>query len=60
MKVILECKGDREMWQNIFTAKDEEFEICDSIFYEMDYDPDKRGIHRTEYGDMIISIIEEE
>lgn len=48
------------LWQNVFTAKDDEFEICDSIFYQMDYDPDKRGIYSTEYGDMIISIIEEE
>ena len=59
MKVILECDGTKNRFQDIFTSMDDNFDINDSIFYAMDYDPDIVNIHHTEYGDIKITIEKE-
>ena len=58
MRVILECDGDREMFQDIFCAMDDEFNINDNIFYTMDYEPNEKGVHCTKYGTITIKIEE--
>ena len=59
MKVILECNGDREVFQNIFTSMDGSFDINDSIFYAVDYNSNMVNVHCTEFGDMKITIEKE-
>ena len=59
MRVILECNGDRQTFQNIFTSMDDNDYIAYIIFYAMDYEPDIVNVHCTEFGDMKITIEKE-
>ena len=56
MKVILECDGDGKIFEDIFTSIDDNFDINDSIFYAIDYEPNIVNVHHTEFGDMKITI----
>lgn len=61
MKVILEFDGSEEDFERAFDSMDDNFNINDSIFWEIDYgdNPDEgRGcsIHRTQYGDIRIKV----
>lgn len=61
MKVILEFNGSEEDFERAFDSMDDQFNINDSIFWEIDYgdNPDgERGysLHRTEYGDIKITV----
>ena len=56
MRVILEFDGDSEDFKMAFDAMDDQFDIGDSIFYQIDYDPNDVGVHTTEYGDIEITI----
>ena len=61
MKVILEFDGREEDFERAFDSMDDQFNINDSIFWEIDYgsNPDEtRGysLHRTEYGDIKIKV----
>lgn len=65
MKVILEFNGSEEDFERAFDSMDDEFNINDSIFWEIDYgdNPDEgRGysLHRTEYGDIKITVERDE
>lgn len=57
MKVILEFPGDSlEAYKNFqwaLDSKDEEFDILDSIYWEMDYG-DGESKHHTKFGDITI------
>ena len=52
MKVIMEFNGTVKDFQDAMCAMDEEFDLFDSIFYMMDYEPDddEVNVHRTEFG----------
>lgn len=61
MKVVLEFDGSEEDFERAFDSMDDNFNINDSIFWEIDYgsNPDEiRGhsLHRTEYGDIKIKV----
>lgn len=57
MKIILEYCGDSEDFKKAMEAKDDQFDLFDSIYYQMDYEKmGDIGIHRTEYGDINIII----
>lgn len=61
MKVILEFDGSEEDFERAFDSMDDNFNINDSIFYEIDYgsSPDETrdcSIHRTEYGGIRIKV----
>lgn len=57
MRVILECDGNDETFEKIFDSIDDEFNITDSIFYQIDYEQKGEvGIHHTEYGDIKITV----
>lgn len=61
MKVVLEFNGSEEDFERAFDSMDEQFNINDSIFWEIDYgdNPDERrgySLHRTEYGDIKITV----
>ena len=61
MKVILEFDGSEEDFERAFDSMDDNFNINDSIFWEIDYgdNPDEgRGhsLHRTQYGDIKIKV----
>lgn len=61
MKVILEFDGSEEDFERAFDSMDDQFNINDSVFWEIDYggNPDEtRGcsLHRTEYGDIKITV----
>lgn len=65
MKVILEFDGSEEDFERAFDSMDEQFNINDSVFWEIDYggNPDEtRGysLHRTEYGDIKITVERDE
>ena len=65
MKVILEFDGSEEDFERAFDGMDDQFNINDSVFWEIDYggNPDEtRGysIHRTEYGDIKITVERDE
>jgi len=57
MKVVLEFEGtDLESLKNFeraLCAKDENFELIDSILWELDYG-EGESIHRTPFGDITI------
>ena len=61
MKVILEFDGSEEDFERAFDSMDDQFNINDSVFWEIDYgsNPDEtRGysLHHTEYGDIKITV----
>lgn len=57
MKVILEFNGSEEDFERAFDSMDDQFNINDSIFWEIDYGDGKgAGFHRTEYGDIKIKV----
>lgn len=67
MKVILEFDGSEEDFEHAFDSMDEQFNINDSIFWEIDYGESGRNLsrkesalakslHRTEYGDIKITV----
>ena len=57
MKVILEFDGSEEDFERAFDSMDDQFNINDSIFWEIDYGDGKgAGFHRTEYGDIKITV----
>lgn len=58
MKVILEWDGgdtieDYRKFERALDSKDEDFDILDSIYWELDYG-DGQSYHRTEHGNIII------
>ena len=58
MRVILEFDGGSEDFEMAFDAMDDQFNIGDSIFYQIDYDPNDVGYHMTEHGDIRIAVEE--
>lgn len=58
LKIIFEFDGDYQSFQNTISSKDDEFDLFDSIFWEMDYG-EGESFHSTEYGDIKIKYIED-
>lgn len=56
MRVILEFDGEDEDFEQAFDAMDDQFDIGDSIYYEIDYGDGEGGIHHTEFGDIKIMV----
>lgn len=61
MKVILEFDGSEEDFERAFDSMDDNFNINDSVFWEIDYGSSSKetgdcSIHRTEYGDIKIKV----
>lgn len=57
MKVVLEFDGSEEDFERAFDSMDEQFNINDSIFWEIDYgDGEGAGFHNTEYGNIKITV----
>lgn len=57
MKVILEFDGSEEDFERAFDSMDDQFNINDSIFWEIDYGDGKgAGFHNTEYGNIKITV----
>lgn len=55
MKLILEFDGNAEDFQNALISYDDNFNIFDNIFYQMDYEESgNEGIHHTKYGNITI------
>lgn len=55
MELTLKFNGTAENFQNALISYDENFNIFDSIFYQMDYEEEKiEGVHHTKYGDITI------
>lgn len=55
MQLILKFNGDIKDFQNALVSYDDNFNIFDNVFYQMDYEKDSNeGIHHTQYGDIII------
>lgn len=59
-RVILEFNGTEDNFQKAMDAMDDMFDMNDSIFYMIDYDPDSENIHHTEYGDIIMRYEEDD
>ena len=55
MKVISEFDGSEEDFKRAFDSMDNNFNINDSVFWEIDYGEDG-SIHHTEYGDIKIKV----
>ena len=56
MKVTLEFDGKVEDFERAFDAMDDQFNIGDSIFWELDYGDGTDGVHHTEFGDIKIVV----
>lgn len=61
MKVILEFDGSEEDFERAFDSMDDDFNINDSVFWEIDYgtssvEPNESSYHRTKYGDIKITV----
>lgn len=56
MRVILQFNGEVEDFERAFDAMDDQFDIGDNIFYELDYGDGTDGVHRTEFGDIEIVV----
>lgn len=67
MKVILEFDGSEEDFERAFDSMDENFNINDSVFWEIDYGESGRNLsrkesalshstHHTEFGDIKIKV----
>lgn len=57
VRVILEFDGSEEDFERAFDSMDEQFNINDSIFWEIDYGSNSdHSLHRTEYGDIKIKV----
>lgn len=57
MKVILEFDGSEEDFERAFDSMDDQFNINDSIFWEIDYgDGEGASFHNTEHGNIKITV----
>ncbi len=55
MQLILKFNGDIKDFQNALVSYDDNFNIFDSVFYQMDYEEEgTEGVHHTKYGDITI------
>lgn len=59
MKLILEFDGSVRDFEHALASKDGEFDLFDSIYYQMDYeDFGQVGVHETAVGDIKIIVKE--
>ena len=59
MKVILEFDGTPDNFEKAFDAIDDQFDIHDNVFYQIDNEErNTTGIHHTDYGDILITVME--
>lgn len=49
-RIILEYEGDVEDFERAMDSMDDNFELNDSIFYMLDYEPDLVSTHCTDHG----------
>lgn len=55
MKVILEFDGNEQDFERAFDSMDDQFNINDSVFWEIDYGGEGSN-HNTEYGNIHITV----
>lgn len=49
-RVILEYDGDTEDFKKAMDSMDDSFDLNDSIFYMLDYEPNSVNVHSTDHG----------
>ena len=52
-KIVLEFEGEQADFERAVFEKDEDFDLLDSVVWELDYGEDG-SIHSTRYGDIKI------